>query len=190
MVVLEDDAELLVSRRALAELLGRLLRTGFDGVASLGYHARGRPDAATEWDLAASEDYHHDFGDARFSVGFSGRGGGRGGGEEGREGGTEVAVAPLLPKRRFLGGTFGYVISAAQAGRFLAAAAGRVGTGGFDQSRGTFAVDHFMRETAAEEHWMAASPRVVHAAFAYVPSTAVGHRDSDVIGVTLTSDVE
>jgi hypothetical protein len=80
----------LCSKEQLAALLASLQGSGFGGVLLLGFYARQEPSAAEVWDSHAA---------AAHASG-------------------EVRAVPL-PAARFLGGTFGYVISTQQARRFL-----------------------------------------------------------------------
>jgi len=163
LVVLEDDAEVLCSREVWTSLISSL-QPDFDGVLQLGFHARKEPSAADVWDN------HHATVTASQNL--------------------NVRLVPL-PFERFLGGTFGYVISARQAQCFLGVLGSRNDTSSSSSSSNTsssdsfdgrfggatFAVDHFMRAHTEPRHWWATEPRIVHAEFAYASSGAV---DSDV----------
>jgi len=100
LVVLEDDAEVLCTRDVWMSLISSL-QPNFDGVLQLGFHARKEPSAAEVWD-----NHHTAFTETPSQE-------------------PNVRVVPL-PFERFLGGTFGYVISARQAQRFLNVLGSRV----------------------------------------------------------------
>ena len=150
MLVLEDDAIFLADSQCIEKVLGQIHRERLEGVVMLGYHARNKPEASHEWDA--------NHGGNLLTVE------------------SQIQVA-TMPKREFLGGTFAYVISRAQAAQFL----DHLERHGFDQQDGTFAVDHFMREKTEVGSWYATSPRVAHSDFAYRRVVGNGRRiDSDV----------
>lgn len=160
MVVLEDDAVLLVGVEELSALVGSLASSGFDGVAMLGFHARQQPSALEAWELSTELQTQQQQQQQRAPPL------------------PPLRVAPL-PKASFLGGTFAYVVSAKQAKRYLEVlllgnetpveGGGQGdGDGRFDQVKGTFAVDHFMRAHTEDGRWWGVSPlRVAHSDFAY-----------------------
>jgi hypothetical protein len=164
MVVLEDDAVLLVGVEELSALVGSLASSGFDGVAMLGFHARQQPSALEAWELSTELQTQQQQQQQQQ--------------QERAPPLPPLRVAPL-PKASFLGGTFAYVVSAKQAKRYLEVlllgnetpveGEGQGdGDGRFDQVKGTFAVDHFMRAHTEDGRWWGVSPlRVAHSDFAY-----------------------